>query len=269
MLAGGFQEVLLLVGLGTIIAVVSSMAGIGGGVFMVPLFYSMGYPINVAVGTSKFVIVFISLLSSLTYSKAGKVDKALGLVLMTSMAPGGYIGAVAVARINSRVLEALVGALILYYSVRLLSRGLKDRLAGATANGDMGAENPSNLPGLPKGKAWTLTSSSLAGFMTGIVAGLTGTGGGALLVPFMVSILGMRIHEAVATSMYSMLLAAATAVVGHYQNGDINPAIGLPLALGALIGAIVGPRMAVKLSPSMLRIVVGSILALIGIRLIV
>jgi uncharacterized membrane protein YfcA len=260
-LDGGIYWVALLAGLGAVIAVISSMAGIGGGVFMVPLFYSMGYPINVAVGTSKFVVVFISLLSSLTYSRAGKVDKALGLVLMASMAPGGYIGAVAVSRVDSRALEAIVGTLILYYSVRLLARAVRERLSpGTPSHGTTSA---------PDSGARALILSSIAGFLAGLVAGLTGTGGGALLVTFMVSILGMSIHAAVATSMYSMLLAAATAAVGHYQNGDINPVVGVPVALGALAGAVLGPRVAVSMPPSLLRLVVGSVLFLIGVRLIV
>lgn len=263
----GLVEASLLALAGVFIAAISSMAGIGGGVFMVPLFYGIGYPINVAIGTSKFVIVFISVSSALSYSRAGKVDKTLGLLLMASMAPGGYLGAIAVSWANTRVLEILVGALIIYYSLRLLFRGSREYLARRKGyNLDQGnAGRRVILHRSPK----MLALSAVAGFMVGVVAGLTGTGGGALLVPFMVSVLGMKIHEAVATSMYSMLLAAITAVIGHYQNNDISMEAGLPLMLGALAGALIGSRVAVRLSPWALRLVVGAVLVMIGLRLIV
>ena len=258
---------LLFAAAGVLIAAISSMAGIGGGVFMVPLLYSIGYPLNVAIGTSKFVIVFISSSSALSYSRAGKVDKALGLVLMASMAPGGYLGAITVSRANTRILEVMVGLLIVYYSLRLLVRGFREYLSERTNS--TGLERQEKRHKSPHRSPKTLALSAMAGFAIGLVAGLTGTGGGALLVPFMVSILGMRIHEAVATSMYSMLLAAITAAIGHYQNNDINLAAGLPLTLGALAGAFVGSRTAVKLSPWALRLVVGAVLIVIGLRLIV
>ncbi|MEB3861872.1 MAG: sulfite exporter TauE/SafE family protein [Desulfurococcales archaeon] len=244
-------ETLAYIALGALVATLSSMAGIGGGVFMVPLFYlALGLPINQAVGTSKAVIVIIASISTATYLSRGRVDLRTGTILMATTIPGSYLGAYLVSLVDPTILEYAVAAFILWYSARLIYRALRQ---------------PSNPPQKPRGNPLLV---ALAGIVVGLVAGLTGTGGGALLVPLMISGLGMGIHEAVATSMYSMTMAAIAAAVRHHMSGEIVYSIAIPFALGAVVGAMAGPRIALRMNARHLRIVIGIVLAIVGIRMI-
>ena len=73
-------EILVYVVNGIVISLFSSMAGIGGGVFMVPLFYFLGLNINEAVATSKFVVTFVSFTASMNYLKSYKVSVKQGFL---------------------------------------------------------------------------------------------------------------------------------------------------------------------------------------------
>ncbi|MCE4602655.1 MAG: sulfite exporter TauE/SafE family protein [Desulfurococcales archaeon] len=227
------------------------MAGIGGGVFMVPIFYlALGMPINQAVGTSKAVIVVIAAISTATYLSRGRVDLKTGTILMATTIPGSYLGAYLVSLVDPTILEYIVAAFILWYSARLIYRALRQH------------------PKMPERRRRSPVLVALAGIIVGLIAGLTGTGGGALLVPLMVSGLGMSIHEAVATSMYSMSMAAVAAAVRHQMSGEIVYSVAIPFALGAIIGAMLGPRIALSMNARRLRIVIGIVLAIVGVRML-
>ncbi len=244
--------------LGVVVATISSMAGIGGGVFMVPLFSLFaGLPIHKAVGTSKAVIVVISLISAISYIRHGRVNFRIGTILLATTVPGSYLGAYLVSLINPRILEVVVASFIILYSTRLLWKGLKGNGSTSRNNRKTG-ETSTGI----------LVITTAAGLAIGLIAGLTGTGGGALMVPLMVAVLGVSIHEAVATSMYAMSLAAVAAGVRHYLNGDIVPEIAVPFGVGAVVGSMLGPRIAVRLKARQLRLVVGVILVIVGVRML-
>ncbi len=226
---------------------------------MVPLFYFTGSPINVAVGTSKFIIVFISVTSSVVYSRARKVDLRMGSLFMATMIPGSYLGAYLVPVVDPDILRIFIGLFILAYSIRLIYRYIKTR--NSRVEGSSEAHRVELTP-----VKWVL--AGLIGLATGLVAGLTGTGGGAILVPAMTMLLGVPIHEAVATSMYSMLLAAITAAFRHHLNGDIDYGIAPLFLVGAVLGAIVGPRISLRLKPQNLRLVVAVVLGVVAVRML-
>jgi len=258
-----FCNHVLYVVLGVVVALLSSMAGVGGGVFMVPLFYIvLSKPINVAIGTSKAIIVVISFMSAYTYLRRGRVDLRVGTILLSTTVPGSYIGAYIVGSVNGVLLEYLIAFFILYYSVRLILRSLKEMGEG-DASLDTGRTGDCARLGDSK-----MLLTVIVGLLTGLIAGLTGTGGGALLVPFMLSLLNMGIHEAVATSMYSMTLAAVAAAIRHYTNGDIDFGTAIPFALGAVIGAQLGPRLALRMSAVHLRFVLGVVLIIVSLRML-
>lgn len=248
-------EALAYILLGALVAMISSMAGIGGGVFMVPLFYlALGMPINAAVGTSKAVIVVIATISTATYLTRGRVDLRVGTILMATTIPGSYLGAYLVSLVDPTLLEYIVSGFILWYSARLIYKTLK-------------SGQPSQAPGRKRERGDTVPVA-LAGTLVGLVAGLTGTGGGALMVPLMISLLGMGIHEAIATSMYAMTMAAMAAAVRHHFSGEIVYSVAIPFAVGAVVGAMVGPRLALRMKANQLRLVIGVVLALVGLRMI-
>jgi len=161
--------------------------------------------------------------------------------------------------VDPGLLRRFIGVFILAYSIRLIRGYLKARGGGVGSTGDsMGSP-------MPPGKQFL---AGFIGMITGLVAGLTGTGGGALLVPAMTMLLGVPIHEAVATSMYSMLLASITAAFRHHLNGDIDYNVAPAFIAGALIGAFIGPRITLRLKPQTLRLIVASVLLVVAARML-
>ncbi len=255
------EEAALYILLGLAVSTTASIAGIGGGVFMVPILYHIGLPINAAIGTSKTVIVFVSTASAASYLRKGKVNLKIGLPIMVSDTIGSYIGAYLVPRVPQYYLKILIALFILYYSTRLIYKYFKERNKTNQAT----TTSPTSLstPGI------RLAYAGALGMIVGIIAGLTGTGGGALLMPVLTGFLGMPIHEAVATSMFIMTLGAVTAAVRHAINGDIVYSVALPMAIGALIGAsLIGPRIALNMKPQTLRLTVGVILFIVAMRML-
>ncbi len=234
------------------------MVGVGGGVFMVPLFYFLGLSMSDAVGTSKFVIAFISLISTVNYVRMGKVNYRVGLATLTTMMPASYLGAHLSGSLSSETLKLVVGAFIMIYSLRLLTTYVVKRARRESEGGNDGTGT----------SLTTMLKSMLVGLTAGFIAGITGTAGGSVNMPLYTTILGMPIHNAVATSFFTIFPTALVATTQHVMRGDVVYDVALPFVAGSLIGATLGSRLAVKLRPQPLRLVVGCVLLVTSIKML-
>ncbi|ADI32350.1 sulfite exporter TauE/SafE family protein [Staphylothermus hellenicus] len=246
---------------GLVIAVLSTMAGIGGGAFMIPYFYFIGLPINEVIGTSKFVIVFISLFGTINYLRLRKVMIKQGIMILIGMIPASYLGAYLVSVINDWILRLIISIFILFYSIRLIYGFLRkklERIKTSTSQQYVGNNYMVNKPFI----------AVLIGLLSGFVAGLTGTGGGVVNMPLFLSVMKIPVHFAVALSTFVIFPSSISAAIRHALNNDINYFIGLPFVLGAVIGANIGPRIAIKTRSQHLRLIIGSILFYAGIRML-
>ncbi|MCX8195905.1 MAG: sulfite exporter TauE/SafE family protein [Acidilobaceae archaeon] len=238
------MEAIVYVLLGATIAMIASMSGVGGGVFMVPLFYHMGYPINQAVGTSLFVIVFNSISATISYWRRGLLRPGSWIVMSLLMIPSSALGAHAVAFFPRELLVAIVALLVTLFSLNLLLTSEKQ---------GEGPKSPLLVP--------------LAGLVAGFIAGLAGVGGGVVLMPVLVSVLNVPVHEAVAASMMSIVLSSIFGSAVHAYHGNIVYSLAFPFAVGAIVGGQLGSYVASRTSPSSLRRVVGVILIAIAISM--
>ena len=238
------QEYAVLVLLGFMISTISSMAGIAGGVFMVPLFYFLGLSINEAVGTSKFVIIFTSLIASLNYLKMKKTPVRQGIYILIGMIPASFLGAYYMDILNSTVLKLIVSMFLIYYSSRLIHSYYTSR-------------RPQVDPQKTQREiSISLTKSITVGIVSGFIAGLTGTGGGAINMPLFLSFLKLPIHTAIALSVFTMVA------------NEINYAIAIPFIIGVIIGSNIGPRISTKLSRQKLKLVISIVLIIVAIRML-
>jgi len=241
---------------GLAVGVVAAVGGIGGGVFMVPLFYFMNMDIRAAVGTSKLVIVFTSLSGASAYLSRRMVDVKTGLLVLASMMPLTYVGAYAVSLVDPRLLKLLVSAFIILYAARTLTKYFASRKSNGRGSAGRGTGGDRRL-------------AVAIGVVSGIVSGLTGTGGGAVNVPLFTTLLGMDIHTAVATSTFTIFPSAVVAATRHLLNGDVMLEKAIPMAIGTLAGGQIGARLATRLSPRQLRLAVGLILIYAGARMLI
>jgi hypothetical protein len=106
------------------------------------------------------------------------------------------------------------------------------------------------------------------GFFGGIASGLLGIGGGVVLVPVMTLVLSMSIHNAVATSMLTMIITSLAGAAQHFTLGNINWEFALLLAVGSVIGAQAGTYASKRMSGKNLRRIFGLILIVVSIQMI-
>jgi uncharacterized membrane protein YfcA len=206
--------ILLATGAGTGFA--SGLLGIGGGSIMIPISYwlimamgvSQDIAIKIAFGTSLLVILPTAISGSWRHSKKNAVRWKTALVLGACALAGALVGSTLAAHLPGEILQRGFGGLVLAIAL-WMGLGIMPRLRREDAEP---LEN--------------LRLAAACGFPIGMVTGLTGLGGGVLIVPVLVLALSFPMHLAVGTSVASIILASLGGIVGYIVNGLGVP--GLP-----------------------------------------
>ena len=115
----------------------------------------------------------------------------------------------------------------------------------------------------------TIAGQSLLGLITGVLAGLLGIGGGALLVPAMVFLLGVPQHTAQGVSLVVILPNAVVGGITHYRHGNVLPRLALTLGLASIAGSLIGASIAGMVDGESLRRAFGVFLLLMAANMIV
>lgn len=115
----------------------------------------------------------------------------------------------------------------------------------------------------------TILILAATGLMAGILSGFVGVGGGIIIVPSLVFLLGMSQHSAQGTSLFVLCLPVVfLALFSYWKEGQVNWKFGLIIAITFLIGGFVGSKLSLKLSPSLVQIIFGLIMAYVSFRLL-
>ncbi|NQV99131.1 MAG: sulfite exporter TauE/SafE family protein [Rhodospirillales bacterium] len=261
-------NVFLILGLGTGIGVLSGIFGVGGGFLITPLLIFIGIPPTVAVATGANQIVGSSVSGFLAHWRAGTVDFRMGTVLLV----GGVIGSTAgvnlfswlqslgqidlVIQISYVVMLGTIGLLMMIESIQSI---IRTRRTGKLQR--IKAHKHSWVHGLPfkmRFRKSRLYISGLLPFSVGILVGvlsaIMGVGGGFVMIPAMVYLLGMPTGIVVGTSLFQIIFV--TANVTLFQ-ATMNQTVDIPLAvlllIGGVIGAQYGTRIGKKLPGEQLR----------------
>jgi hypothetical protein len=106
------------------------------------------------------------------------------------------------------------------------------------------------------------------GILAGALSGLAGIGGGIVIVPALIMLLGLTQHQAQGTSLATMLIpiGAFLSVMNYHKGGNVNIPFAILIALGFIGGSFLGSSLAIKLDQQMLRRIFGLILAVISIK---
>ncbi len=246
----------------------SGLLGVGGGCIMVPVMYSvigaMGFPdiaMKVALGTSLLVILPTAMSGAWRHNKKKAVRWKTALVLGLCGLGGGLAGSTLATYLPERALKAGFGGLVLAIAI-WMSLGMMPKLAKQRAE--------------PKDNPWLLPA---LGFPIGMVSGLTGLGGGALIVPALVLALDFPMHMAIGTSVSAIILTSLGGITGYIIHGIGVP--GLPYSIGyinlpmwlCLAGmsvplAQLGAKTAHALPAKQLRYIFIALMVYIGLRMI-
>lgn len=224
--------ILLLLG-GLVSGILAGVLGIGGGSILVPLMVAVGFTPIQAIGTSSLAILLTSLSGSIQNWRMGYLDwgriSSIGLPALIT----AQIGAILAPTIPSAWLLFGFGTLML---TNIYLVDLKQRLIQSPSRIEPIATTPNRLLG-----------AMLTGSLAGLVAGLVGVGGGAIMVPLQMILLGEKIKVAIQNSLGVIVLTAASATIGHSINHHVLCAHGLLLGIGGLLGAQFGTRYLPKL----------------------
>ena len=245
-----------------------ALLGVGGGFIMVPVMYSvigaMGFSdiaMKVALGTSLLVILLTAISGAWRHNRKRAVRWKTALVLGLCGLGGGLAGSTLATHLPERALKVGFGGLVLAIAI-WMGLGMMPKLAKQRAEP---RNNPRLLPAL--------------GFPIGMVSGLTGLGGGALIVPALVLALDFPMHMAIGTSVASIILTSLGGSIGYiihgigvpglpYSIGYINLPIWLCLAGMSVPLAQLGAKTAHALPAKQLRYIFIALMVYIGLRMI-
>ena len=269
--AGVTVNPVLLAGIGFLVGILGGFFGVGGGFIAGPLMFWAGVPMNFVVGTDLAHMTGKSIVAARRHRALGHVDIRLGLVMIGGTVPGIEVGARIVEALKATgAVDLVIGSVYVvillvislftaWESLRALQMIRKDRLAVQEVGGFEGIARrirSIDLPprvsfpasGIASVSVWAVLG---VGFITGLLSGALGVGGGFVRMPLLVYLLGVPTHVAVGTDLFEIVISAGFGTVTHALKGNVDMIMALVMqtgaALGAQIGAIstrffVGPR---------------------------
>lgn len=281
-IAGLSVNALVIIGLGGLVGVLSGMFGVGGGFLTTPLLIFYGIPPAVAVASSATQITGASVSGMLAHTRNKGVDFHMGWVLVA----GGALGAVG-GSFAFRVLQStgqFDTVVSILYVVLLGAIGLlmarEAWTSIAALRGRARARPPSRrhhplIAALPL--RWRFYRSGLyisplapllLGVATGLLTVLMGVGGGFVLVPAMIYLLGMSTRVVVGTSLFQILfVTAATTLVHATTTKSVDIVLAILLLIGSVTGAQIGARLARRVQPDYLRLLLAGIVLMMALRM--
>ena len=275
-------NVLVIIGLGALVGFLSGMFGVGGGFLTTPLLIFYGIPPAIAVASSATQITGASVSGALAYWRRGGIDLKMGAVLTV----GGIVGA-GLGSVLFRFLQALGQidiAIGLIYVIFLGTIGglMLTEAIGAVRRTRAGTATPRRLhphhpwiAALPwkmrfpkSGLYLSPLAPLLLGGAVGVLTVIMGIGGGFIIVPAMIYLLGMSAGVVVGTSLFNIVFVTAAATLLHsVQSQTVDIVLALLLLSGGVIGAQFGVRAAQRLQPEKLRLFLALIVVGVAVRL--
>ena len=271
----------LLLGLGGLVGLLSGMFGVGGGFLITPLLVFIGIPPSVAVATGANQIVASSFSGVLAHLKRKTVDLRMGTVLLI----GGLVGAAAgIALFNYLktlgqvdllvtlfyvVFLGIVGALMLVESLRALrrARGAKGPIRKRKQRSWVHTW-PLKVKFRTSGLYISAIPVLLVGASVGVLAAIMGVGGGFIMVPAMIYILGMPTKVVVGTSLFQIIFVSSFTTIMHATtNYAVDMALAVLLIIGGVIGAQFGTMIGYRLKAEQLRVLLAIVVLAVCVKL--
>jgi uncharacterized membrane protein YfcA len=236
----------------------SGLLGVGGGIIMVPaMVFLLGMNQHRAHGTSLAVMPLLVTMGLIEYGKQDKLDWPMAIAL----AAGGVIGATIGARLAGRLSGSKLRRL---FAVFLVIIGAKMTWDVAPVVFNWGEKAAVQSHTLVNCGIETLLIMLAVGVFTGILSGLLGIGGGILMIPAMVLLLGMEQTKAQGISLAVIIPVSISGTLIHYAKGNVDIKTAFWVGLGGMIGACFGARLANNLDPGSLRLIFGLFVLVIG-----
>lgn len=261
-------NIFLLLGIGGVVGFLSGLFGVGGGFLITPLLFFIGIPPAIAVATGANQVVASSISGVLAQLKRKAVDLKMGTVLLVGGLMGSGSGVWVFAALTAAgqvdlfvqlsyvLFLGFIGLTMFVESVRALMRA--NRPGGPIRR----AHTHNWVHGLPfkmKFRASGLYISVLpplgVGALVGFLAAIMGVGGGFIMVPAMIYLLGMPTKVVIGTSLFQIIFVTAFTTLMHaVTSNTVDMMLAILLILGGVVGAQLGARFSGRLKAEQLRI---------------
>ncbi len=271
----------LLLGLGGMVGVLSGMFGVGGGFLMTPLLFFIGIPPAVAVATEANQIVASSFSGVLAHLRRKTVDLRMGTVLLAGGLVGAALGVVLFNYLRSMgqvdllvrlcyvVFLGIIGSLMFIESLGAIRRA-RSAAKGKPVALPRRRERkwvhtlPFKMRFRTSGLYISIIPPLLVGLLVGILAAIMGVGGGFIMVPAMIYLLGMPTKVVVGTSLFQIIFVTAFTTLLHATtNYTVDMALAVLLLLGGVVGAQIGTRIGARLQAEQLRVLLAALVLVV------
>lgn len=256
-------------------SMLGGVLGMASGIFIVPvLTLVFGMEIRVAIGASLVSVIACSCASAAPFLERRLANIRLAIVLETATTFGALIGVFLIGVVSTSFLYGLFAAILFLSAQQMFARRVERQGPAATEAGwatslrlhaalpdpSTGREIPYQVSRLPLGMA-------LMGG-AGAISALLGIGSGVLKIPAMDTALRLPIKASSATSNFMIGVTAAASAAAYYARGEIDVDIAGPVALGSVLGALLGAKILIGLPAEKLRLFFVIILLLLGVQML-
>ena len=273
---------LVIVALGALTGVLSGLFGVGGGFLTTPLLIFYGVPPTVAAASASTQVTGASVSGVLAHRRRGGVDYRLGGLTVVGGVFGALVGSVlfrffqAVGQIDVVInvlyviMLGTIGILMLREAIDTIRQRRGDAMPQVRKrrHHPLVAALPFRWRFYRSGLYISPLAPVILGALVGVLTMLMGVGGGFILVPAMLYILGMSASVVVGTSLFNILFVTmATTMVHALTTKAVDLVLVAMLLLGSVTGAQYGTQLAQKAKPEVLRIVLATIVLLVAARM--
>ncbi|MEU4331961.1 sulfite exporter TauE/SafE family protein [Nonomuraea dietziae] len=227
------------------IGIALGLFGGGGSILAVPaLIYLAGMPAKSAIAASLFIVAVTSAVGVIGHARAGRIRWRTDLLFGAAGMAGAYAGGLLGPHLPETILLAAFAIMMVVAAVAMI----RGRKASTSHQRD-------DLP---------LAHILIDGLIVGIVTGLVGAGGGFLVVPALVLLGGLPMGVAVGTSLVVIAMKSAAGLLGYLHSVPIDWSLAVPFATLAVIGGLIGARLADRLDADKLRCGFGWFVLILG-----
>jgi uncharacterized protein len=264
----GLTELILLAVVAAGAGVVGSMLGLGGGIFIVPLFtIFFGIDQKAAIGASAVAVVANSVVGSTVHLRSRFTNLRLAMLLQVTTALGATLGAVVGVALDQRVLSGVFATVLFGAIISMLAQRRPRRaptptdapgaLPGEAAAPPSGLGAPAPLAGHYRDRATgavvdytpvNVRAGVGVGGLAGLLSGMLGIGGGLVQVPAMTALMRVPVKAAAGTSTFMVGFASVATATVYYASGEIDPQVVVFALLGVFAGSQLGPRLTRRMS---------------------
>ncbi len=273
---------LLIVALGGAVGFLSGMFGVGGGFLTTPLLIFTGIPPAIAVASSASQVTGSSVSGAFAHFRRGQVDVRMGAVLAAGGLLGSVFGSMLFAWLKRQgqidvtigiiyvLFLGIVGTLMLADSLRQARRRRSGLAPRARRHHPLVAALPWRMRFPRSGVYISVLAPFLVGAAVGVLTVIMGVGGGFIMVPAMLYLLGMSAATVVGTSLFQIVFVTAAATLLHAtQSQTVDILLAVLLLAGGVVGAQFGAHAAQALPPERLRLFLALLVLGVAIRLLI